>query len=323
MMQDFSKNKTLILLTGFGCNNNCVMCSLETSKKSEINRTTEEIALEMEKGRKQGFERVEFTGGEPGIREDIFYLIQYADDLGFKEIGISTNGRIFYYPQICRKFVESGLNRVNISLHGHKNRLHDAISRTKGSFEHTLKGIKNIQKFPSVSLEIASVVCRINFEHLKEIGFFIFNSLGIERWIALDLIPDGNALCLYKGLSVRLLDLSDSLVEISQMLSKKSHVSFFDFPLCLFPDFFRESNFVSFIVAKERGEISEQKGYNPTRIGKINNKYTDKHKIRVSVCKNCIFDARCGGIWRRYNELYGDGEIAVLANKNHCLKKRE
>lgn len=319
MRDNKKKDKTLVILTGFACDNNCIMCSLSSFKQSKINRTTNELLLEIKKGKREGFERVEFTGGEPGIRKDIFQLINYARFLRYKEIRISTNGRIFYYSNLCRKFVENGLNRINISLHGNTPQLHNAISRTPGAFEQTIQGIRNIQKYPWVNLEINTVVTRINYKNLNEISSFIFNFLDIPKWTILDLIPDGNALSLYDSLSVKLNHLSKALSDICVILPKQSHISFFDFSFCIFPPSIRNLESISLVGAKEREKI-EQRGYNPTRIKKINNQYVDKYKIKVAVCKNCKFNLQCGGVWKKYVELYGKREISVLAKKHQCLK---
>lgn len=315
-----NNNKTLILLTGFACNNNCVMCSLESFKQRKTNRTTKELILEIERGKKKDFERVEFTGGEPGIRKDIFQLIKYANDLGFKKIGMSTNGRIFYYPEFCQEFVKAGLNRVNISLYGHTPKLHNAITRTPKAFEQTLQGIKNIQKYSSVTLELNTVVLKINFPYLKQIGSFVLRVLGIQRWAVIDLIPDGNALPLYNSLSVKLTDLSRNLSDFFQTLPKGIQITFFDFPLCLFPPSIRNLDCVSFVVAKERNQIAEQRGYYPTRIKKIGDRYTDKHKVRVPICNDCMFDFRCGGVWKKYIDLYGEDEINTLVEAHNVIK---
>lgn len=319
MLKD-NQDKTLILVTGFACNNNCVMCSLESFKQRKTNRTTKELILEIEKGKKEGFKRIEFTGGEPGIRKDIFQLIKYAKGLGFKEIGMSTNGRIFYYPGFCQKFVEADLNRVNISLYGHTSKLHNAITRTPQAFEQTVQGIKNLQKYSFVALELSIVVLKINFPYLKQIGSFVLRTLGIQRWAVIDLIPDGNALPLYNSLSVRLIDLSRELSDLIQILPRSAHINFFDFPLCLFPASVRNLECASFVVARERDQIAEQRGYYPTRIKKNGDRYTDKHKVRVPICNNCIFSFRCGGVWRKYIDLYGEDEINTLAEAHNVVK---
>lgn len=62
-------NKSLLVLTGFSCNNNCIVCSLKDRQEFYSDRTTEEIMKDMDVGIEKGFGAVEFTGGEPTIRK--------------------------------------------------------------------------------------------------------------------------------------------------------------------------------------------------------------------------------------------------------------
>lgn len=312
-------NKKLILVTGFACNNNCLMCSLQASKQAKINRTTQQLILDIEQGRKNGFEKIEFTGGEPAIRKDIFQLIKYARAKGFKDIAISTNGRMFFYPDVCGMFVESGLSRIYFSLHGHTPKLHDAITRTPGSFEKIVSGIKNMFNYSTVEINISTLILRLNYKYLKEMSYFMFETFGIKNWLLLDLIPEGNSLPLYKGLAVRIADLSKAFCGLPSALPDKACVSLVDFPLCIFPKHIRNSNYFYFITAKEKNKLTAQSNYGATRISKAKDTYSDKYKIKLTICGKCSYRDSCAGIWKRYIELYGGDEIKELAEKNDVL----
>ncbi len=314
-------DKTLIIITGFACNNNCVMCSLNCSQQGHTNRTTRDILLDIRRAKKENFERVEFSGGEPSIRKDIFLLLNYAKELSFKEVAMSTNGRIFFYPDMCKKFFKSGLNRVNISLHGHIPKLHNALTRTKNSFEEAIQGIANIKKYPSIYVEINSVISNLNCNYIPEMYTFISNLFINPAWGILDLIPEGNAASVYKSLSVSLLKLSKQISFLSSRITNACHINFFDFPLCLFPPTMRTSPDISLIVAKDRNQKTEQRGYHPTRITHDGYKYIDKYKNQVAICKKCVFKTRCAGIWNSYLSLYGCEEITTLAQQHECLNQ--
>lgn len=292
------------------------MCSLATIKQAKINRTTPKIMLDMEQARKEGFQRLEFTGGEPAIRKDIFKLISHARKLGFKDIGIGTNGNMFYYPDLCRRFVDSGLNKICLSLHGHSSKLHNSITRTPGSFEKTISGIKNIVSYPGVMIEAATVATRLNYRYLEDISALLFNELGIKRWSILDLIPEGNAESLYPALSTRLTNLSRVFTKLLKILPKTMLVNFTDFPRCIFPPSAKKSANISFVTAKERDDTGELRGYGAFRIIKIKNSYMDKYKIRSDICNDCRWNKTCAGIWKRYKELYGTDELnAFVKNR--------
>jgi MoaA/NifB/PqqE/SkfB family radical SAM enzyme len=315
-----NKNKkTLLVLTGFSCNNNCIVCSVRTKEASYPDRSYQEIAAEMEEKRQEGFESIEFTGGEPSIRKDIIQLVSRAKELGYQQIGFSTNGRLFSYPEFCQKIVRAGLNRVTFSLLSHQAEIHNAITRTPESFSEIMAGLKNAQKFPDVHLNVSSVISRLNFRNLRKFGEFI-SSLGISHWYLLDLIPDGNAQIHYPNLVVGLNALAKELNGLSEIAGDFIEFGFFDFPFCLFKPELRKKKNVCFVNAKMRMEITQQVGYNPKRISLDDQGvYSDVYRMNIDVCKKCKFYRECGGLWKVYLDLYGSQELINLAQKNSCL----
>lgn len=317
----FKKSKKIwLIMTGFSCNNNCVMCSTKPKSKNYSDRSTEEIKKDLIAGKKKNYKKVEFTGGEPTIRPDILNLIKRAKDLGYKEIAFSTNARMLSYDNFCQKAIENGLNRVTLTLNAHNSRLGHAISRTPTAFEQTVQGVKNLLKHPEVNISANTVPVQVNYKYLRQIGEFIHN-LGINVWNILDLIPDGYAEDFYNILSIRMTDLSSSFNSLRNIIKKFHLVTFFDFPLCIFPSELRKDSHTNFITAQGRTEIQKQIGYQPKRFEKsADDFYEDVHKKRIRICQNCKFSKACGGVWINHLDLYGEQEIKYLATKHNCLK---
>ncbi len=313
----FKKSEKIwLIMTGFSCNNDCVMCSTKPKSNYYPDRTSEEVKKDLIAGLKMGYEKVEFTGGEPTIRPDILNLIKKAKDLGYGEVAISTNGRMLSYDTFCKKAVENGLNRVTFTLSAHNNKLGEAISRTPNAFKQTIKGIKNIVACPDVRVSVNTVPIKINYTYLSEIGKLI-SSLGVEFWNILDLIPDGYGKDFYKRLSVKMTDLSLAVNSLEKIIKNFKLVTFFDFPLCVFSQKFRNRSYTNFITARGRVGIEKQVGYKPERFKKSDkNFYEDIHKERVKICKNCKFSKVCGGVWKNYIDLYGEQEIEYLVAKH-------
>ncbi len=316
-------SEILLLMVGYTCNNNCIICSnrliyTEGRKALQSDRTTDDIVDDLIKGKEDGYNKVEFTGGEPTVRPDILKLAQYAKDIGYKEIAVSTNGRLFSYNSFCDKAVSSGINRVTFTLYGPTASVHDAITRTPGSFEQTISGIKNVLK-TNAKVTVNTVVTEMNFSHLKDVGNLLHN-LNISVWSVIDLIPGSLPDNLYERIVVRIKEFSKSTIEIAESEESLS-IQFFDFPFCVFSAKMREDKRFSFVGAKKRSEISKQVGYKPKRIEVIDNSYKDKHRKRTSVCNECIFENECGGVWSRYLEMFGEDEIKYLMKTNQCLRK--
>lgn len=317
----FKKSEKIwLIMTGFSCNNNCVMCTTKPKAKNYSDRKTEEIIKDLIKGREKQYKKVEFTGGEPTIRPDILDLIIKARQLNYEQIALSTNARMFSYDSFCKKIIKAGLNRVTSTLSAHNSRLGQALSRTPDSFEQTVQGIKNILKYPYIEVSVNTVLMRVNYKYLNQIGNFI-HDLGVGIWNILDLIPDGYGRDFYKVLSIRMIDLSSSLNSLKNIIEDFHLITFFDFPLCFFTPELRNNSHTNFITAQGRMEIEKQIGYKPKRLEKsVDNLYKDIHKKRIKICQRCKFFKDCGGVWKDYLTLYGEKEIEYLAAKHSCLE---
>lgn len=309
--------KCLLLNVGFSCNNNCIVCSVKEKAQSTRDKTTGEILREL-KIMKNRFSEVEFTGGEPTIRKDIVSLIKTAKKHGYNPVSLSTNGRLFSYSKFCEELVEAGLGRVTFSLLGPNKKIHNAISRTPGSFENIVEGIKNISKYPEVRVNVSTVISRLNYKSLNKLGEFIL-TLGVKNWYILDLIPDSNAKKYYDKLVVKLEILEKELGKLGGLSAKFNEFGFFDFPFCNFGQKMRDKKNIIFINAKQRTDFVDQLGYNAKRISQKNGIFKDAYKINVKICQKCKFQMECGGIWVDYLKLYGEKEIIKIAQKNKCI----
>jgi MoaA/NifB/PqqE/SkfB family radical SAM enzyme len=305
-------SEQLLVLTGFKCNNNCIVCSIAGREREYANREYEDIVKDLQIGRQNGCDCVEFTGGEPTIRKDIVKLIGAAKEMGYITIALSTNGRFFSYAEYCKKAVEAGLNKVTFSLLGPNKSIHDAITRTPGTFEQITSGIKNLQKFEHVHINISTVISNLNYKNLQDFGKFIL-SIGIRNWYLLDQIPDGNAKLYYRRLVVRLKDLYNELNGLFEIGDQLEQFGFFDFPMCLFRKELKNKKNAIFINTKMRHDTSHQVGYNSKRItSNEDGKYFDVYRQNIDICKQCVYYKECGGIWREYLDLFGEEEIAHL-----------
>lgn len=308
-----------LIMTGFSCNNNCIVCSTKPKADFFPDRESEEIVADLIKGRNLGYEEVDITGGEPTIRPDIFYLVNTAKGLGYRKIGINTNARMLSYEEFCRRLIKGGVNRITLTLNGHTSKLVNAISRTPNVFEQTVGGMKNIVKCPEVELSVNTVVSRMNYKFLQEVGEFIAG-FKVGSWHLLDLIPDGHGKKFYEKLVVKADDLSRELNNLYPLIkSKFNSAMFFDFPLCLFSPKMLGDHRLIFITAQGRTDIAEQVGYNPKRFEKSKSGLSDIHKKRVGVCGGCRFSKDCAGVWEDYLKLYGVKEIEHLVKKHNYL----
>lgn len=154
------------------CNRQCDFCFNKNSEKTGNELDTISIIKIMEKIKNAGIEAVRFTGGEPTLREDIFFLIDYAKSTELYTI-LNTNANLIDQTNIGRLV---NLDELIVSL----NFLDDSFLKKKIENVRILKeNIGNIS-FCTVATK----------DNLKNIGKFyeIVDDLGVG-WILKRPIP--------------------------------------------------------------------------------------------------------------------------------------
>jgi MoaA/NifB/PqqE/SkfB family radical SAM enzyme len=258
---------------------------------------------------KEKFGCVEFLGGEPTIRRDFLDLVAHAKRMGYKDISLATNGRMFSYESFTKAAASAGLSQVTFSLFGNTSKLHDATTRTRGSYDQLISGIKKtVRHLGSDAVEICTVVTKLNVKELKKIGELLA-SLGVSYWKILALLPEGGAVKFYKNLAPDLCSLSASFDDLMTVSARLRSIVFRDFPLCVFSKKTNKSKkFIKSVRYDERIE-----GYNPAKAKVEDGK--DDYRMRFSACRRCLNTGVCKGIWKEYYKIYGEETI----NNQICL----
>ncbi len=163
--------KRVELMLGHRCNASCRFCYFLNSVTRGC--STYDISTETAKSilgiiRKQGLTEVEFTGGEPTVREDLPELAACARDMGFVNISLITNGLKLGNRDYAERLIASGVNDVIFSVHGHTGELHDHQTRTPGSFHKIMYAVANVARM-GARCRSNTVINGINFRHAGEI----------------------------------------------------------------------------------------------------------------------------------------------------------
>jgi wyosine [tRNA(Phe)-imidazoG37] synthetase (radical SAM superfamily) len=161
-----------VLVSGI-CNNNCVFC-MEADRDLRRAAQTRQSPADVQTmiAAYPSPHGILFTSGEPTLSRELLGYVRLARARGFADIALITNGRCLAYPDLTRRLVEAGVNRITISIHGHEARLHDGLTRTPGSFAQTRQGLDNVALLKTqhrLRLHTSTVVTRRNLPHFAEI----------------------------------------------------------------------------------------------------------------------------------------------------------
>ena len=106
------------------------------------------------------------TGGEPLLRPDIFDLAAYGTQKGLRMV-MATNGTLVE-EATARKMIDSGIQRVSISIDGPDAPSHDAFRREPGAFSGALAGIAAM-KAAGMEFQINTTITAANLHQIKAI----------------------------------------------------------------------------------------------------------------------------------------------------------
>ena len=127
------------------------------------------------------------TGGEPLLRDDIFHLSQYGHALGLRMV-MAVNGTLLT-PEIAAKLVNSGIQRLSISLDGSDAESHDRFRGQKDAFDGALRGMEAAKK-AGLEFQINTTVTRTNLPDMEKIYRLAVELGAVAHHIFL-LVPTG------------------------------------------------------------------------------------------------------------------------------------
>lgn len=249
-------NKSIVVTVGYKCNSNCKMCVVGSKDKQNNNATTQEVKDILSEGRKNKVDRVEFSGGEPTIRKDIIQLVTFAKAIGYKKIGVSTNGIALSNNIFCKKLIKAGVNIFTISLHASNETINKKITNNPNSFQKTVDGITNVLKQKDIKICLVTVIQKYNYKQLVEIGNLI-SKLGVKQWNISNLIPIGMKKKDYLSLCINHIELKKILVTLIP-LSKILQISLYYFAQSTIPNGFQANDI---ITMSKKGESTNYISY--------------------------------------------------------------
>ncbi len=212
------------------CNERCLHCYADSmpptyrkiigideihvaEKESGQKLTSEQWKKMVEDAYSLGVRQCQFIGGEPFLwrgenNENVLDLAEYAKNLGYEFIEIFTNGTLVTEKDIDR-IKNLGLN-LAISLYSDREEVHDAITRTPGSFKKTERTLKLLSQ-AGIPTRVETVLMKQNQDTLESAEDYI-QQMGFDHRSPDVLRPNG------RGESVELMPDEAAIVKYGLML---------------------------------------------------------------------------------------------------------
>jgi len=150
------------------CNLRCIMCPIEHSKRKEImnnERFTKILTKFLPYLPYQ--EKLSFCGlGEPLLDKDVHKKIKVAKKLGFKGIGIYTNGTLLD-EKMSQRLLDAGLDALIISIDGFTNKTQSAI-RVGSNLNEIVSNLEQFIALRERSKAKTKIIIRFNRQELNK-----------------------------------------------------------------------------------------------------------------------------------------------------------
>ena len=160
-----------IFMTG-ACNSNCIMCPASDVERRKEYGDRRSVINEYISMLPDDLRNYVVTGGEPTMNPDLFLDTMKLMAARFPKAEglLLTNGRSFSIQPFLKKMLEycPPYLIVAVPIHGASASLHDAITRSKGSFDQTMRGIRHLLD-NKIFVEIRIVVTEINRKNISDI----------------------------------------------------------------------------------------------------------------------------------------------------------
>ncbi len=167
----------------------CVHCRADAQHTRDPRElTTEEGHHLLDRFKEFGSPIVVFTGGDPMMRRDLFELIHYATELGLRA-SLTPTATALPTLERLNKAMEAGVRRIALSLDAPSPEVHDAFRQVPGSWERTMKILRNAHSV-GLSAQINTTVTKFNVHLLPDMVRFV-EEVGAVQWSVFFLVPTG------------------------------------------------------------------------------------------------------------------------------------
>lgn len=165
------------------CNFNCKFCSVNQKNKKFISMDL--IKKVLHDLKKNNIYDVYYTGGEPMLHPNFSEIVEYANELGFRQTVLTNGSLIAKYQDVLDKIM-----CICVSLHGDK-KMHNFLTNTD-NYDNLITNIKLAQKYTNVKINYTVMNENQDILEMKkvldlaknngiEVSFAKYNNVGLGK----------------------------------------------------------------------------------------------------------------------------------------------
>jgi MoaA/NifB/PqqE/SkfB family radical SAM enzyme len=288
------------------CELSCFFCGgnkKESLSKKQLKEQEIRVYKNLKDYKKIGIESIEISGSDPIEYRKITELIKYIKSEGFKFIQLSTHGTKLIEEDFLNELILSGVDKLRIPIYGSSAKVHDSITRSAGSFEKTIGGLRKlIRKTGKIQLQISSLILRQNKEDLSNIVNLV-NEIGVDDFYFS--IP-----CIARNPDkwyIPIKDLQNIIKKIYfYALKVNQNTQFLEIPFCIV-GVINLNNICNTTQPPHLGKYNQPPAAYKTEIPNLPSYRLKKH---LDFCKNCVAIDYCDGFFVNDIKKYGIGKIS-------------
>ena len=170
------------------CNLRCPVCFADAAPAGSVYEPTRDEVRAMldnlRSNRPVPTPAVQFSGGEPTLREDLPDLIRLAKTLGFLNVQVNTNGiKLSQSPDYCRTLKDAGMDTVYLQFDGLTPDVY-RFTRGRDLVDVKMKALENCRRADMRSVVlVVTLVKGINDHQLGDIIRFAAANFDVVRCI--------------------------------------------------------------------------------------------------------------------------------------------
>ncbi|MDD5628146.1 MAG: radical SAM protein [Elusimicrobia bacterium] len=271
------------------CNQSCRFCSNPANRRElPLARARRLVS----RYRREGYDGVILTGGEPTLYEPLPELIAYAVGRGLP-CRVITNGQRTADPAYLGRLLRAGLRHLHVTVHSHRREVQSFLTGNPESLANIVRTLALLGRTPA-QVDINQTICAQNADHIQRTARWLcarFPYIRHFSWTWLD--TRCSRVARHPETIPTLGGARAALLAAMRFLARTGRTFRLEkVPLCCMGEFAHCSTETRAIVKSERRAFVFL-----DRRGACEELRWSRGYGKAAACRRCTLDPICAGLW--------------------------